>query len=698
MASAAIAAAAAANPAYAQDQEQDAQSETQADSIAPPPDAIDTASGKRIFLPADFARFAPRNALDMLSEVPGFTVRGEDGQRGLGQASANVLIDGERITNKSDGIFTQLQRIGSDRVERIEIVDGATLGIAGLSGQVANVITRPDPLSGRFTYRAGFRPKYAEPSFIGGEVSISGAGESLEWTVALSNGVGRGGAGGGEAFIFDPDGNLLETRDISMQFVGDFPKVSGQVQWTSPGGTVINANGNYRRNYENYRDFQFRDLATGVDRQRNFEARDRGWAYELGGDIQFGLGPGKLKLIGLERYSRNRGRADSILVFEDGSADIGSRFASFTEGGERIGRAEYSWNMLGGDWQLDAEAAFNRLDRTSQLFDLDPSGEFVEIAFPNGTGGVTEDRYETILTHSRSLADNLSIQIGAGGEYSTIAQTGAGGLTRSFYRPKGSVNLAWQAEEGLDISLELARTVGQLSFGDFLASVSLNQNQLNAGNVELVPSQSWEVDLEVVKDLGSWGSTELTVFARSIEDYIEFIPVEGGLETHGNIDSATIYGIRWNSTFQLDTIGFKGAQLEVTLQLEESELTDPLTGESRSFGGHQDREVDVELRHDIPGSDWAWGAGLEYNHTLPYYRLGEMGLNYEGPTYTYAFIEHKDVFGMTANLSIFNLTDGRALQDRFVYDGYRDRSPLLFRETQDLSVQPIFNFKLTGEF
>ncbi|RIV87935.1 TonB-dependent receptor plug domain-containing protein [Aurantiacibacter zhengii] len=687
-------------PAHAQEGTGDTvpAQETADDALPPAPDAVEASSGARVFTPLDFARFAPRNALDMLEEVPGFTIRGEDGARGLGQASANVLIDGERITNKSEGVFTQLSRIGTDRVERIEIVDGATLGIAGLSGQVANVITRPDPLSGRFTYRANARPKYAEPSFIGGEVSLSGSGETLSWTVAVANGVGRGGAGGGDAFIFDADGNAIESRDIVMQFIGDFPRASGQVQWTSPGGTVVNANASYRRAYENMRENQLRDLVTGVDLFRRFEDRYRGWGYELGADVQFDLGPGQLKLIGQESYSRGRSRSDAISQFADDSPDTGTRFTTHRESGERIGRAEYSWAMLGGDWQLDGEAAFNRLEQVSALFDLDPSGEFVAIPFPNGTGGVTEDRYEMILTHSRSLAGNLTVQVGAGAEYSTIAQTGAGGLTRSFWRPKGSVNLAWAVEDGLDVSLELARSVGQLSFGDFLASVSLNQNQQNAGNVKLVPPQTVQVQLEATKDLGNWGSTQLRVFGQWIEDYIEFIPVPGGLETRGNIDSATLYGIRWNSTFQLEPIGFRGAQLEVTLQLEESDLTDPLTGESRSFGGHQDREVDVELRHDIPGSNWAWGAGLEYNHTLPYYRLGESGFNYEGPTYTFAFIEHKDVFGMTANLSVFNLTDGRARQDRFVYAGYRDRSPLVFRETQNLSVQPIFSFRLSGDF
>ena len=667
------------------------------EEIAPPPDATPVA-GRRVFTPADFERFAPRNALDMLNEIPGFTLRGEDDQRGLGQASANVLIDGARVTSKSDGVFSQLRRIATDRVERIEVVDGATLGIAGLSGQVANVITRPGGISGRFNYRASYRPKYAEPSFIGGEVSLSGSGERSEWTVAVANGTGRGGAGGNRAFIYDPAGDLVESRDIVMKYVADVPRISGSYRWTSTGGTVVNARANYSREYSTYSEDQFRDRIVGADRLRLFENRFRGWGYELGGDVEFGLGPGRLKLIGLERYDRGRSRSDSIFDFADDSPDTGSRFAARSESGERIGRGEYKWAMLGGDWQLDAEAAFNRLDRTAQLFDLVESGEFVELDFPGGTGGVTEDRYETILTHSRSLAPNLSLQIGAGGEYSTIAQTGDKGLTRSFFRPKGTATLAWQVEDGFDISLELARRVGQLDFGDFLASVSLEQGQANAGNVELVPQQSWEAQLDATKSLGKWGSTELRFYARAIEDYIEFIPVEGGLETRGNIDSASVWGVRSNSTFQLEPMGFTGAQLEVMVKLSKTSLTDPLTGRDRPWGNHQNHEVDMSLRHDIPGSDWAWGTGFEYNHTLPFYRLGETGRSYEGPVYTFAFLEHKDVFGMTANLTVFNLTGGRARLDRYVYEGYRDRSPLLFRETQDLGIGPIFNLSLSGDF
>src|SRR5690606_3589730 len=150
-------------------------------------------------------------------------------------------------------------------------------------------------------------------------------------------------------------------------------------------------------------------------------------------------------------------------------------------------------------------------------------------------GGVTEDRYETILTHNRTLSQGLTLQLGAGGEYSKIAQTGAAGLTREFWRPKGSLTLAWTPESGLDLSLKVARTVGQLSFGAFLATVNLQNDNQNAGNVRLVPQQAWEGELEIKKNLGAWGSATVRGYARLIDDYIDIIPVPGG-ESPGNIE------------------------------------------------------------------------------------------------------------------------------------------------------------------
>lgn len=651
----------------------------------------------RTFTPGEFARFVPRNSLDMLNQVPGFTVRSDNQGRGFGQANANVLINGQRLSSKSQDVRDQLRRVTAGNVERIEIVDGATLDIPGLSGQVANVVTRGGDISGSFEYRTIHRPKYAEPGWFGGEISVNGSTTNLEWNAAYTHGMGRG-AAAGPGIITDAQGNVIERREIHSHFEGDFPQLTANFKWTGPGDTIANLNVQYDREFINFSNDEERDLVTDVDQFRDFGNSGDNYGYEVGGDLEFGLGPGRIKLIALDSLGNDDFQSDSVLFFADDSPSTGNRYASQSESGERIGRIEYQWDRLGGNWQLDAEAAFNEYEQTSQFYDLDITGALLEIPLPNSTGEVTEERYEVILTHGRTLANGITLQLGLGGENSELSQTGPGGLTRTFWRPKGSFSLAWTIEEGLDLSFKVARTVSQLSFGQFLARVNLELGNTNAGNVELKPTLNWESDLELEKSLGSWGSSNLKLYARWSEDYIDVIPLPGGGESPGNIDKAELYGVEWNSTVNLDPLGWEGAKLDLEFTVEESSLIDPLTGQSRSFSRHFDRGADISLRHDIPDTNWAWGAGLQYDHVLPSYRLSEIELNYEGPTYTWAFIEHKDFFGLTASLNIFNLNDGRAIYNRTIYSGPRNDSPLLSVEHRDRSVQPIFRFELTGNF
>jgi outer membrane cobalamin receptor len=691
----------------------------QDDSPAPAPAATASADipgasseGHVVYTPADFARYSPKNALDMLNQVPGFSISGDDQGRGLGEASVNVLINGERLALKSETIFDRLQKISADKVERIEIVDGASLKIPGLSGQVANVITTAGGISGQFEWDTRFRPGYVSPAWFGGNVSVSGSAKTLEYTLALGNDFGTGSIKG-PTLITDAGGTLVERRHIHLANHFDGPKVSGSLKWDGPGSSVGHFNAQYQQTYFNSTTRESRTLApgyggsdyypfdqdvVGTDRRYDYTPRERDRNYELGGDFEFALGPGRLKLIGLDRYDRDRYHEDVVFTYADGSPNTGGRYASVSTTREYIGRAEYNWKMLGGDWQLSGEGAFNRYHGVAHLFDLDPSGELVEIPFPAGTGGVTEDRYESILTHSRQLASNLSLQIGGGVEYSKLSQTGATGLTRTFWRPKGSVNLAWTPHKGLDLSLKLARVVGQLSFGDFLARVDLDQGNGSAGNVNLVPPQSWELNFEAKQDLGLWGTTTLKLYGKLYQDYIEWIPLPGGVESRGNIDQATIYGVNSVSTIRLDPLGWKGAKIDADLTWERSTLRDPLTGRKHQFSNEQNRIANVTLRDDIPNSSWAWGAGVQYSHVLPYYRMFEVGISYEGPAYTFAFIENKDVFGLDVKAQIFNLTNGRHIFRRTVYSGFRNSSPVLFHEDGDQSVGLIYMVSVKGKF
>ena len=653
----------------------------------------------RIFTLMDFERFAPRNALDMLERVPGFAVRGGGQGRGLGQANTNVLVNGQRVSSKSQDIFDQLRRITVDNVEHIEIVDGATLELPGLSGQVANVITRNGGISGRYQYRTIHRPRYANPAWWGGELSVNGATTNTEWSAAYNHGSGRGGAGGPPGFITDANGNITEYRDIHIKFIGEFPRLSGSFKWNGPNDMIANLNAQYSRRYQDFSNDEQRMPVDGVDNFRDFDYWGRGYGYEVGGDFEFNLGPGKLKLIGLNRLDDDDSRNDSALVFADASPTTGNRFASQSRNAERIGRSEYRWDMLGGNWEVDAEAAYNKYEQASQFYTIEDTGGFTAVELPNSAGEVTEDRYEVIVTHGRTLAEGLTLQLSVGGERSTLAQSGQSGLTRTFWRPKGSMSLAWTPLDGLDVSLNVARKVGQLSFGQFLADVDLALGNANSGNEELKPTLTWETNLQVKQNFGDWGSTTVQLYNTQYDDYIDIIPLSGGGESQGNIASAKLLGAGWNSTINLDPMGWEGVRIDMNLKAERSYIEDPLTGQERPFSNHYDRNHDISLRHDIPGTDWAWGISAQYNHVQPSYRIAQVSVNFEGPTYKVFFIEHKDFFGLTANLQVFNFDDkGNEIFRRTVYEGPRTEGNVLFNENRKLLLAEIFRFQVTGNF
>lgn len=661
-------------------------------------DAVHSVTSGEVYPAAFFIRFAPRNAVDMLTQLPGFVIRGgNEEERGLGQASTNVLVNGQRLSGKSEDTLTQLSRIPASNVLRIEVVDAATLEVPGLAGQVANIFVKSGGVTGNYAYRLEARPHFSDPLITRFDTSLNGKTGGIEYTLGLSN-LGNHGGAGGLTRIEAADGSLIESRSDALKNRFDQPKASVALKIDGPGSSVANFNASYRRYTFKLILDDHRIRPGGVNSDRAFREQDKGYNYEIGGDLEFKFGPGRLKLIGLDRFKTSQYQQQSVFSFADGSIPAGDRYAQLTDTAERIGRAEYGWKMGGADLQLTAEAAFNRLDNSASLFALGAGGNFIKVPFPAGSGGVKEDRYESILSYSRPLSSKLSLQLTGGAEFSRLSQTGSNANSRAFWRPKGSLALAWAPEKGLDISFKARRRVGQLNFGDFLARVFLDNDNKNVGNAELVPPQSWEFEFEAKKALGNWGTTTLRLFDYRIEDLVDIVPIGTSGESLGNIDHARRQGIALNSTIQLAPLGLKGAKLDANLSFERSRVKDPLTGLNRPISETQDQVVELEFRHDIPKSDWAYGFYFNHYHFQNYYRLSEAGLGWEGPNWAGVYAEHKDVFGLTVRVAVNNVLNARNRLDRTVYDGFRDRSPIAFIERRDRLIGPIFNLLIRGNF
>lgn len=206
---------------------------------------------RQTYYPEDFSQFVPRSALDLVKQVPGFSVDEGGGDRGFGQADTNVLINGRRISGKSNGPTEALERLSVDSVIRLEVVDGASLDIGGMSGQVVNVVTASErDVTGLFRYTPRFRPTGAnsEERLREFTVALTGGSDDSEWTLRLANEQRRFSDAGAE-LVRDSADEIIDTRYERALNEFDRPSISGSYSHTSENGSVFNIvaelNGNY---------------------------------------------------------------------------------------------------------------------------------------------------------------------------------------------------------------------------------------------------------------------------------------------------------------------------------------------------------------------------------------------------------------------------------------------------------------------
>jgi hypothetical protein len=516
--------------------------------------------------------------------------------------------------------------------------------------------------------------------------------------LSVQNQPGRG-AFGGPIRIFDRDHVLTETRTEIYHSEYDRAKIQGKFGLDGPGSSVGNLTLAYTPYWNPglYRDTRH-SILTGEDSARRITIDLVVYFADITGFYECAAGPGRLKLIGLRHWEHAPEVDTSIMRFANGDPDTGERFSRDVHLGETIGRGEYHWKTGDNDWQLTLERAFNSLDQKGGLFELNPEGVFEEVPFPEGSGKVTEVRYESIATLSRPLASNLDLQVAAGGELSWLDLVGDDEPARKFFRPKGELNLAWHPSKSWDMSLKLRRRVGQISFYDFISQQRLESEREDTGNPNLVPPQSWEVETEFAHDLGKWGKTRLNLHYYRVEDIIDVIPIGEDGQGIGNLPLANRFGFESTSTLLFDPIGWKGAKLDLTVGAERTRVRDPLTGDKRPITGILDRWMSAQVRHDIPGTQLAWSAYVQYQHYTNYFYLTEVYSSQDLPWIAGFYVEDKNVLGTTVRFTVDNVFDGRHLVDRTVWEGFRDRTPVAFFEKRNQLVGPIFTLSVKGNF
>ncbi len=627
--------------------------------------AANSTAQQNSYPPEYFAQFQPNTARDMVSQIPGFILQGgNNSDRGFGQASLNLLINGRRPSSKTSGADEILSRIPADKVLRIDIKDGAALDIPGLSGQVADIITGGSGISGSWNYAARFW-EGTDPQIQDGAISVFGERGDLSYVASFTSGEFKFTEDSVETFS-DAQGRVFEDRIEELYYRETRPSVDLNLTYTPVNGHIANLNGTLSYSNQNRGvDEKFVAVtARGNTGESVFNGGEDELEYEIGGDYALPLGGGTLKLIGLHRFEDSK-NGDRFALFNIGETPFLQSFKRDTLEGEYIGRAEYSFKSSADhDWQFSAEGAFNYLDRDEFYEDTNTPLDF-------STVRVEEKRAEGNLTHSWTVSDRIDLQTSIGAEYSQITVPTVDEPAREFVRPKGFISASYAPSETYTWRAKLERAVGQLDFGLFTDGINLTDNFASTGNSQIVPTQSWNAEIELERQDTDFLSGTIRAFVNFIEDPIDRIRFLDGSEGPGNLDNALEYGIEANTTWLMSSIGLNGMRLELEGALRDSDIDDPLTGLSRQINDTEIWEWEVDLRYDVPSTPYAFGGGLELDRNSPFLRLDQSFDTFYNRPESYLFAEHKTLFGLNIRLVAQGLLNEKIRRPRIIYNGDR---------------------------
>jgi len=128
-----------------------------------------------------------------------------------------------------------------------------------------------------------------------------------------------------------------------------------------------------------------------------------------------------------------------------------------------------------------------------------------------------------------------------------------------------------------------------------------------------------------------------------------------------------------------------------------SSLRDPLTGANRRINANRIFSIELDFRHDIPGSNWAWGASLEDRGRSGFFRLNFQNQEQDNGPRTRLFLEHKDVFGLKIRATAGNLTGGGFNAQQIFFVDRRTGPVDFFRNAQGEG-GPVLRLDISGTF
>lgn len=575
-----------------------------------------------------FEAYQAVTAADMLRWVPGGAEllprnggnNNKKDKRGFGSGGDQILINGKRLSGKSNDIGSAMQRIQANLVSRVELIRGTSPGLDVRSeGTLINVVLSEEISGGAGSWQlhSGF---YGNDTELDGLISYSNSAGRLNYLVSAELGpYNRGNDVDRYEEYFTPDsGVLTERREINEPELKEALVLNSSVGWSFANGDMLNLNGRIADRDE-FKNETTQVFVVGVADTNTLEntSTEQALEWELGGDLEQEIGRGVLKtrlIYALE--DEQEGERIAQTSTDPGNVPAQSLVETDSVRTETIIRSSYSWTLRNGqNVELGAEGARNTLETDVALFAVGNDGTLTPVTLFNADSDVNEDRFEFFSTHFWQFNDTMALESALNVEHSKIAQEGLDvDTSRAFTYVKPRFDLRWDINDSNQLRGSAERMISQLNFSDFVANFDSDDVQVAAGNPDLEPEKAWRYQVTYEHRLANdTGVVEAQLFYRDIEDHIDNIRVTDTTSAAGNIGDAMVMGMTLKGSVRLSGIGLDGAVLDANVTVRDSEATDPFTGEKRKMSYRQKSNYGVNFRHDIPSLRFNYNVEVDWN-------------------------------------------------------------------------------------
>jgi hypothetical protein len=559
--------------------------------------------GIRVFDPSYYVEFDPVSALEMVFRTPGFNPQESDGGRGLSGVRSNILINGERPPPKGKSIRQLLRETPVAGVSRIELIDAGSRLDIDMQGypQVVNVVTVADA------------PAYYE---VTTQVQHTGTGDVQQENSSNAQ-VQATGSFSWKKHEFTLSGNYNELDNRSpADFVAIDPANPEQrlssLSHFARDNSGIDLNAVFRLPGQSSLTFtgQLSDDSRGSS-PISLVAQDD----TLDSIAQSFDNDQSRRDFSAEYRRPLAARGELTAAFVDGTSTQQSNSSlsstdsirsslNDTESGETAARVLVTSRPSDSlTIRTTASTAFNYFEGQFHLFE-----NGIELPVAGSDSRVTEDRRSIDSTVDWNLSDRWTFSGSVGLEsYQIESRDVDSGLKTD---PKGNVKISFRPQPRTTLSFESTREIGQLSFGQFLASSNLSSEILTAGAAELEPVRRWIHSLSYDRRFGDVGVLRFELSRQQRDNPIQSVALSDSLIVSQNTSPQHIDRLETSIELPFSKFGRDDLILGIEGAVTRSDSIDPVTGEAREVSGNPFRYWSVELRRDPRAGDLAWGMSV----------------------------------------------------------------------------------------